>query len=320
MGAYTYLPYCIVFLCVEYLFGIKVVVWWTRRENEKRQRNYSNSWRLGPPRQHWLEIFDQRSFQSCASGLYGRTSCYMLLCTRLMSCLFFVIIGMGFNFSRSEIQGHWQFFTNWNVGLISGYYTLTCVASAQYLKALRKHCPDDVDASDSSMMMLIASYNNPRWQAVGTFLGVYFSVASVTAFFVTTVNFLLLDPAPHFFNLTAHLFTSLSFIVEISLNSMEIKKNEIVLNMSWVMLWLAFIWPIVWLGIKPEWPYDFMDSSTPIVFLWYQVLIVVYFVIFFVCNAVVEYKLRKFSNYDSLSPAQDSKSFDRPYRALISEI
>ena len=51
-----------------------------------------------------------------------------------------------------------------------------------------------------------AVYASPRLLFVGTLLSVYFAVASVTALFITLVNFLLLDPTPSFFNMTAHLF------------------------------------------------------------------------------------------------------------------
>ena len=228
---------------------------------------------------------------------------------------------MGFNFARDEVQGHWQFFTNWNVGLIAGYYTLTTAASVHYIRLIRSVSSDAERASDSSMLVLLADLDTTRYRIIGTFLSVYCCIASVTAFFVTTVNFVLLDPTPRFYNMTAHLFTSVSFFVELSLNSIEFKKNEIILNISWVMLWLVVIWPVVWLGVKPDWPYDFMDSSTPAVFLWFQILFVVYFIIYYICETLMERKIAKFSKTESykLSHA-DYTSNDKPYHALLSEI
>ena len=228
-------------------------------------------------------------------------------CAVLCCAVLLLLLGMGFNFARSEIQGHWQFFTNWNVGLIAGYYTLASGASVHYLLHLAPRDP----AASSSFASTASSVARERWleldtprlRAVGTFLSVYFCVASVTALFVTTVNFALLDPTPRFFNMTAHLFTSVSFGVEMALNSVQLRRNELVLNMSWVMLWLAFIWPVVWLGVKPEWPYDFLDSSTPVILLWFQLLFFVYFLIYLGWHWLATRKLDKFAPSSSSFPS-----------------
>jgi hypothetical protein len=123
----------------------------------------------------------------------------------------------------------------------------------------------------------------------------------VTALFVTFVNFALLDPTPSFYNMTAHLFTSVSFIIEMSLNSIEVKRNEFVFNLSWIMLWFAVIWPVVAFGVKPDWPYDFMDSSTPAILVWLQLLLIIYVCIYYLWAALVTCKIRKYSRPHILS-------------------
>jgi hypothetical protein len=227
---------------------------------------------------------------------------------------------MGFNFARSELHGHWQFFTNWNVGLIAGYYTLSTAASGHYLLLLASHDPAAAKGATAREGWLQQqALDTPRLRGAGTFLSVYFCVASATALFVTIVNFVLLDPTPRFFNMTAHLFTSLSFLVEVSLNSIELRRNELVLNMSWVMLWLVFIWPVVWLGVKPEWPYDFLDSSTPAIFVWFQLLFLVYALVFFSWCSLVTHKLSRFSHPKSPSLASgcEAEEFSSSCERLI---
>lgn len=318
-GDFTYLPYSIAMVVSEYLLMIKAMLVWTARRDEARLRSTRHSCRTQQEARRWLSVFDQRSFASCSGGLYGRGSSLLLLTTRLTSALFFVVIGMGFNFARPEVHGHWQYFTNWNVGLISGYYTLATAASAYFVNQCQVHgWPHDSDPSTTAL--LLSRLDSPRLRTAGTFLSVYFCVASVTAIFVTTVNFVLLDPAPRFYNMTAHLFTSLSFMVEMSLNCVQLKKNEVVINMSWIMLWMSFIWPIVYFGVKPDWPYDFLDSSTPAIFAWFQLLFIVYFLIYLGWHAIAEWKLNKYASDWLVSSSGQIDVCDKPYESLVSEI
>jgi hypothetical protein len=334
MGEYTYLPYCIVVVVLEYLAVVKATIIWTDRRDEANLRSDRVSFRVNRAPRRWLRIFDQRSFLSCSSGMYGRSSSLLLLVTRFMSFLFFVVIGMGFNWARPETHGHWQYFTNWNLGLIAGYYTLALSATTFYvLHEFVFDKPPNTGSSVTSSSSSTCSNRSGVLRGAGTFLSVYFSIASVTALFVTTVNFVLLDPTPSFFNMTAHLFTSLSFLVDMSLNCIEVKLNEFVFNMSWILLWFAFIWPIVLLGVKPEWPYDFMDSSTPAVLLYFQVLFLLYFLIFYCWQAIGTAKLNRFSAYASSACTASSNRLlsasdmhleqdfnDKAYESLTSEI
>lgn len=322
MGDFTYLPYCVVLVFLEFFIAIKLTFVWTVRRDDANIRRNRVSCHMNQSQPRWLVIFDQRSFLSCCSGLYGRWSTLLLLITRLSSALFFVVIGMGFNFARPEVQGHWQFFTNWNVGLIAGYYTLSTIATAYYVRICQvSDWPSDDGECDSSAVLLLSRVDSPRLRAIGTFLSVYFCVASVTALFVTSVNFALLDPAPRFYNMAAHLFTTISFLVEMSLNCVQLKKNEFVLNMAWLMLWLSVIWPVVYFGVKPDWPYDFLDSSTPAVFAWFQILFIVYFLLYMGWQALGERKLQKFSTkFLLMSSEWDGDAYDESYICLASEI
>lgn len=293
MGEFTFLPYCIALVLFEYL----LVVLLTLRCSSSPSGGAAST---------WGGVFELREFPSCCEGLFGRSSSLLLLLTRSCSMLFFLVVGMCLNWSREVTRGHWQYFTNWNIGLIAGYYSLASALSLYFLW--------QTSLGSSSLSAL----DSPRMRGLSTFASVYFSVASVTALFVTTVNFLLLDPTPRFYNMTAHLFTTLSFLVETSLNSIEVKKNEFVFNASWVVLWMCVIWPVVVFGVKPDWPYDFMDSSTPAVFLWFQLLFTVYFLMYMAWQRLVEWKLRKYSTlYHKLPPGYDDH---KVYEGLTSEI
>jgi hypothetical protein len=93
MGEFTYLPYCIVLVCLEYVAIVKGTLVWTARRDENRERSDRVSFRHSQSTRRWLGVFDQRSFLSVCSGLYGPTSSILLFFTRLLSCLFFVVIG-----------------------------------------------------------------------------------------------------------------------------------------------------------------------------------------------------------------------------------
>jgi hypothetical protein len=75
-----------------------------------------------------------------------------------------------------------------------------------------------------------------------------------------------------FWNMTAHLFTSLSFLVEMSLTTLPVYLLHIPYMLSWAAVFCAFTWIIVAVHIR-FWPYSFMPAGHITCLFWYSGLI-----------------------------------------------
>ena len=137
---------------------------------------------------------------------------------------------------------NWFYFTTWNVDLISLYYLLAVLFSIIGIYS---------DNYKQSKIILIKD-DHGNWtenfQIIGFFFQILFQVAAATAFFVTTINFILLSPEFYFWNVAQHFVTSISFLVELLLNSIIVRWEILVFHLQWVVLYLIYIWPMVVTG------------------------------------------------------------------------
>lgn len=190
----------------------------------------------------------------------------------------------------------WIFFTIWNLDIISIFYFLAFCNSVIGLNLTRT--AQNVFVKENE---LSDDFKN-KLHFLGHAVHIFFEVCASTAFFVTIVDFLLLSSKMEFYNVTQHLITSLSFIVEISLNSLPVFWGHIWIQMSWILLYVIYAWIMVGAGALRDWPYDFMDVSDATCFLWYNVLFVVAILFYWFLQLLNYMKMRLLNYFDLLDP------------------
>ena len=222
---------------------------------------------------------------------------YVLLITRFLS--FGYILGVGVIAGYIKSNGYvWFYFTFWNLELLSVFYLLAISCSilgiwtrdSDMIRLPRKY---DVEEA------VVSSVKSISWSADVVRLGfatqVFFEVCGGTAIFITVIDFVFLNRSFTFWNVTQHLVPSVSLLLEMSLNKIPVRLDHFTYNISWTMLYLIFIWPLVVLGNLKSWPYYFLAADTPSCYAWYtglMVAIVVFYLIFYGLSSAV-FQLRK---------------------------
>lgn len=228
---------------------------------------------------------------------YSPVMGYVLLITRFLS--FGYILGVGVIAGYIKSNGYvWFYFTFWNLELLSVFYLLAISCSilgiwtrdSDMIRLPRKY---DVEEA------VVSSVKSISWSADVVRLGfatqVFFEVCGGTAIFITVIDFVFLNRSFTFWNVTQHLVPSVSLLLEMSLNKIPVRLDHFTYNISWTMLYLIFIWPLVVLGNLKSWPYYFLAADTPSCYAWYtglMVAIVVFYLIFYGLSSAV-FQLRK---------------------------
>lgn len=196
----------------------------------------------------------------------------LLMCTRLASAAVFLGLGVTVNAQLNDGNFDIKFFTNWNVLLVSMYYVLASAASISEARSPSATVADEEQRSSQFAVVL----------------HVLFEVAGSTAFLITVVNFLFLDQdVRDLENTVCHLATSCSFIIEAILNSFAITRAHFIFLILWYLFYISVIWTCVAFSAVQNWPYDFLDTSTPYCFAWYTGLLVAasfFYYLFYVLN------------------------------------
>lgn len=233
MGRYQFLAPIIVTITVEWLVFVAALLYWNKKHCSGL-------------------LFEGKSFETITSCPHPSIPPGVLAGVRLVLFGWFCGFSFIYNFVRSP-HG-WHYYTNWNLILISIYYMLVTVASA--LK-LYKDYKSDISVSAAE-------------EALAKAAGTLYPVVGSAAIMITILNFILLSSDPDLWNITQHATTSISFIIfEMPLN--DIPVNWPVWAVSWPVVYLFFIWPVVAAGAK-DWPYYFLEVENAGCFFWYQIL------------------------------------------------
>ena len=243
---------------------------------------------------------------------YSPAMGYVLLTTRFIS--FGYILGVGVIASYIKNNGYvWFYFTFWNLELLSVFYLLaiTCSVLGIWTRdsdAIRLPRKYDVEEA------IISSVKSISWSADVVRLGlatqVFFEVCGGTAIFITVVNFIFLNRSFTFWNVTQHFITSMSLLLEMSLNKIPVRLDHFVYNISWSMLYLIFIWPLVVLGNLKSWPYYFLAVDTSSCYAWYTgfiVAIVIFYLIFYGLSSAVFLLRERFTKKNAPVGAANSQ-------------
>jgi hypothetical protein len=189
---------------------------------------------------------------------FGRCTQYLLCLWRIISFLFFSVVAIAIDEEVHHTWG-WYFFTTWNLWLLAIFFFLASTSSLLGMFA----------SADT-----ISSYNNSK---LSLLVYILFEVAFPAALLVTAVDITILNPPPstwHFWNMTIHIYNSVSMIVEFGLNRIEITRWHCILFLFWIVIYTIFIWLMVFTGVVQEWPYDFLQTETWDSFLWYSGLLI----------------------------------------------
>jgi hypothetical protein len=186
--------------------------------------------------------------------------------------IYFAGIGVIDNFARIEPGRNYPnidisliFFTNWNIIMVSVYFTLSFTSS------LIGH-EYGGDISDDHKLIL-QNWSN-KTSILGKIIHVLFEVLGSTALLVTVVAFNFLNPEFEFWNITQHLMQTIAFLIEMFLNNMHVKLISLYLCLLWAVIYVCFIWIMVGTGIVKDWPYFFLNTDTSNCFLWYNGLFI----------------------------------------------
>eukprot|EP01040_Poterioochromonas_malhamensis_P006968 gene6968-7518_t len=234
-----------------------------------------------------------------------KRSMYLLLLIRALSFAFFFAVPFIWNFIRRH-EANAYYFTLWNIDLITTFYffvTISSMIGCYYHEEIEekrsKTTPrpqDDVEHQDGKEEVLaeeIELFWSIYTLRFGYLIQILFEVTGSTAFFITVINFLLLDSSMEFWNVSYHLITTLSLLIEIAFNHLIVRPEHVIFTILWALIYLIFIWPQVATENVRHWPYFFLNAKTPVVFVWYigliAALMIFYYIFWFVTN--VKYSL-----------------------------
>jgi hypothetical protein len=199
---------------------------------------------------------------------------YLLLVTRILSLGY--ILGVGVIRSYVLAPNIWYFFTFWNLELEVVYFIMAMSCS---ILGLRKNKIATRSAGRLDLENGQRGNEEVTWPSAVVGLGkatqVFLEVCGGTAFLVTVVNFLLLNPQFSLSNVSQHLVTSLTLTLDLFLSNIEVRLDHYVYNISWSMLYIIFIWPLVILGNIKEFPYFFLKLDTKACYGWYTLFFVI---------------------------------------------
>lgn len=227
-----------------------------------------------------IEIVDETfEFESTYESFHPKLK-YVLFATRIASLIYILGVSVLWNYLYSRHQ--WFYFTLWNAQLLSLYFLFSSICSAIGLYSSRKVSDEDVVADDvekstrSSAMTVLKSIKADISVAHSGLLGrvtrILFEICGGSCFFVTVVNFAVINHDMSFRNVSAHLIPFLTLLVELIFNNMRIRVDHFTYNISFAMMYLIFVWPLVVLGSIPDWPYPFLAVDTVDCYAMYTLL------------------------------------------------
>jgi len=250
---FKYLPYLVPVMIIEYISSIAIVWYLYKRKLQDAEAQF-----LSPATKKYDLDHLTVTFQHTFSSWPGNKFLPIFLCIFRLAC-FGYFLGVSCIWSYVRAKGNnYYFFTTWNIELICVYY----------LSAF------SLSLSGLLLYPGLDEYMNPRKFPVISRLTrvshLLFEVCTSTGSLVTVVAFLFLNPKFQFWNMSVHFLTIVSLCVEMALNSFVVQPRHVCYNLSWAVMYIAFIWPMVGCRVIESWPYPFLATDTAMCFLWYS--------------------------------------------------
>ena len=211
-------------------------------------------------------LMDGKTFEGISTSLWGPRWVWVLLTFRIGGVLFFSVGAFGIHLM---LMGSKQF-TDWNVVLIMWYYFFAALCTV--LKYLSEQ--------DNFFQKLAVTFMEKYGETIGNVLGTMFVVMASSALFITVVDFAILDQSLTFGNLAIHFFNSVFALCELTLNSVLIRKSDIMFVLGWVYIFMIHVWIAVAFGA--DYPYEFLECGGPTAVFIYLTLLIVCTVFFIV--------------------------------------
>ena len=203
---------------------------------------------------------------------YGPLTQKLLVLTRFVSSLIFLsALVVPVAVQRWRLFDEF-YFTTWNLYLLTIFYANAFVASC--------------------IGLCSADPNRESRKRFGMAVHMLYEVAGSTAFLITVVAYSFIDDSFTLWNMSVHLITSGTVLIELTLNRMPVFPDHCLLSAIWGSVFLTFTWIGVGTGLVDEWPYPFMATDTPQCFLWYSGMLLGFICFFFVFERLNHFKLR----------------------------
>jgi hypothetical protein len=307
---FTFVLFFLIVLLVGYLFKNPSYTCWKHDQSPIRNKDKYNNFQ-----RYFYGLNYQSVYRSGLENLIQKQrGIYILFAWRLSCFLFF--FGIPFLYGYIHFGGNSAiFFTIWNIDLISLFYFLVTVASGIGIiydsEFSKSHSGSNIDETPD------LSFWSNSIQNFGYALQILFEIAGSTAFFVTVVDFATLNHEFQFWNVCQHFMTTMSFLVEISLNSMIVRWEHVLFTIAWAMMYLIFIWSMTASDAVSHWPYFFLNTGTPAVFLWYPGLFLGLFIFYYlfwwvsdVRYRLIDYLERRYDRVPLISPKRNQNKLD----------
>lgn len=234
-------------------------------ENESTQISLIN-------RQNFDLFFIGDQFEMCYWSHFGYSGTILLLIVRILSFLY--LFGISFIYREIVDPRPPLTFTSWNIHLLWVYFLASSIASV--IGLYFDGCLDTAGTYKS-----LSTFWSLPITRFGYVLQILYTVGGSSAFFVTTIAFAFLDHRFVFWNVSFHFVTFVAIIVELALNRFKVRWEHVVFCFTWSFVYILFTWIMVPIGVLRDWPYFFLDASTPIVFGWYFALLLMNGVFYF---------------------------------------
>jgi hypothetical protein len=229
---------------------------------------------------------------------------WILCATRFGSFLYFAILAWGISWARYGANDMYNYFTHWNIVLLTVYFFIASIHSIVYILAKNG----------------LGGITNPPWQDVSHPLKDYplifgptnayerfckntarlHDFAGCCAIFITVVNFGVLDSSTEMWNVVSHLTNSIFIGFDLLNNNIESSMESYKWNISWIYLFIIFTWGIVESGVKP-WPYFFLNTDKSAAYAWYEGLLILNFIFFLIWFYICRLKFIIASKFEWIS-------------------
>jgi hypothetical protein len=159
------------------------------------------------------------------------TASMLLLLFRIGSFLYFVGNNVVYNFVNGVSKNYifLIYFTNWNVLLICVYFLFVSIASLTVL--INDYQPISTFQGDSIIYLKSFCY----------FVNIILEVTGGTAFLVTVLDFIYLNPSFHYWNASLHFANSMFLLAELILSRLVVRLDHFSFLINWPMLYLGNI-------------------------------------------------------------------------------
>ena len=151
-------------------------------------------------------------------------------------------------------------------------------------------------------------------------MSVLYDVVGGTAIYITLVSFVVLDPHFEFWNTNFHFITSLSMTIDAIFNPLVIHEKHIVFHLTWVLCYVIQAWLLVTTHGLTNWPYFFLDTSTPAAFVWYLVLYFLDILMYYLWMGINQTKVSLVTGHWCCCASSSSNSSPSPQPPLDSMI